>query len=75
MDEGLFNKIARTMRKQFPNASDDLLLEKTYQEYDAQMKRRDEHRKGIADGSIKPFKGGGFISRFFDDESDSNKDW
>jgi hypothetical protein len=70
MDEGLFNKIARTMRKQFPNASDDLLLEKAYQEYDAEMKRRSEYRKGIADGSIKPFKHSGIFSFLNKDDDD-----
>jgi hypothetical protein len=79
MDKGLFNKIAKTMRDQFPNASDDVLLEKAYQEYNAQMKKREEaranHRKGVADGSIKPSRGS-FLSGFlFNDNSKNDSDW
>jgi len=67
------------MRDQFPNASDDVLLEKAYQEYNVQMKKREEakanYRKGVADGSIKPPKGGFFSGLFFKDDSKDESDW
>ena len=40
MDTDLFNKIATTLKQQFPKANDDSLMQKAHEMYEAEMQRR-----------------------------------
>ena len=40
MDTDLFNKIATTLKQQFPKANDDSLMQKAQEMYEAEMQRR-----------------------------------
>ncbi|MEG3859691.1 hypothetical protein [Microcoleus sp. herbarium12] len=40
MNTDLFNKIAKTLKQQFPKANDDSLMQKAHEMYEAEMQRR-----------------------------------